>query len=80
MWSGGHIKLPCQGDLLRVKKLNFGWSLDVDNFLIDIEYDPVYNSYLACYSNGTVIQLGANTYQDAVLEADTIEPYDYQGA
>jgi len=55
-------------------------TVNMDNFLVDIEYDPVYNSYLACYSNGTVIQLGANTYQDAVLEADTIEPYDYQGA
>lgn len=52
----------------------------MDNFLVDIEYDPVYNSFMACYSNGVVIQLGANTYHDAVLEADTIEPYDYEGA
>jgi len=52
----------------------------VDNFLVDIEYDPVYNIYLACYSNGVVIQLGAATYHDAVLEADSIEPYEYEGA
>ncbi len=51
----------------------------MDNFLVDIEYDPLYNSYLACYSNGQVIQLGATTYHDAVLEADTIEPYEYEG-
>ncbi len=51
-----------------------------DNFLVDIEYDPVYNTYMACYSNGVVIQLGATTYHDAVLEADTIEPYEYEGA
>jgi hypothetical protein len=52
----------------------------MDNFLVDIEYDSVYNSFMACYSNGVVIQLGASTYHDAVLEADTIEPYDYEGA
>jgi hypothetical protein len=58
----------------------WNWRLFVDNFLVDIEYDPVYNTYMACYSNGVVIQLGATTYQDAVLEADSIEPYDYEGA
>ncbi len=52
----------------------------MDNFLVDIEYDPLYNSYLACYSNGVVIQLGATNYHDAVLEADSIEPYEYLGA
>jgi hypothetical protein len=52
----------------------------VDNFLVDIEHDPVYNTYMACYSNGVVVQLGATTYHDAVLEADTIEPYEYEGA
>ena len=52
----------------------------MDNFLVDIEYDPVYNSFMACYSNGVVIQLGATNYHDAVLEADTIEPYEYEGA
>jgi hypothetical protein len=51
-----------------------------NNFLVDIEYDVVYNSFMACYSNGQVIQLGATNYHDAVLEADTIEPYEYEGA
>lgn len=49
----------------------------MNNFFTGIEYDPVYGSYLACYADGTVIQLGATTYQDAVLEADMIEPYEY---
>lgn len=52
----------------------------MDNFLVDIEYDPLYNSYLACYSNGVVIQLGATTYHDAVLEADSLDPNEYEGA
>ena len=52
----------------------------MDNFLVDIEYDSVYNTYMACYSNGIVIQLAAGTYHDAVLEADSIEPYEYEGA
>ena len=47
------------------------------NFLIGIEYDSVYNCYQACYADGTVIQLGAGTYEDAVLEADHIESYEY---
>ena len=47
------------------------------NFFIGIEYDSVYNCYLACYADGTVIQLGAVTYEDAVLEADQIESYEY---
>jgi hypothetical protein len=51
----------------------------MDNFLIEISYDPVYNSYLACYADGQVIQLAASTYTDAVLEADNIEPAEYLG-
>ena len=47
------------------------------NFLTGIEYDTVYGSYLACYADGTVIQLGATTYEDAVLEADMVESYEY---
>ena len=50
----------------------------MDNFLVEIEYDPVGNSYLACYSNGQVIQLGATTYHDAVLEADSLDSYEYE--
>ena len=50
----------------------------MDNFLVDIEYDTVYNSYLACYSNGTVVQLAAGTYHDAVLEADQLNIAEYE--
>ena len=44
----------------------------MDNFLIEIVYEPVNSSYMACFSNGANILLGANTYHDAVLEADMI--------
>jgi len=44
----------------------------VSDFLIEIEYNPVSNNYSAIYSNGKVIELGASTYQDAVLEANLI--------
>jgi hypothetical protein len=49
----------------------------VDNFLIEVDYDPVSGSYMACYANGQNILLGGNTYQDAVLEADLINPEEY---
>jgi hypothetical protein len=48
-----------------------------DNFLIEVDYDPVSGSYMACYANGQNILLGGNTYQDAVLEADLINPEEY---
>ncbi len=80
MWFVAHTKLPCQGSLRRVKTLIFGWRREdnVDNFLLEIEYDPVYNSYLACYANGVVVQLGASTYQDAILEADHLDVAEYE--
>jgi hypothetical protein len=49
----------------------------MDNFLLEVTYDPVYNSYLACYADGQVIQLGAVTYHDAILEADNLDPAEY---
>jgi hypothetical protein len=49
----------------------------VSDFLIEIEYNPVSNSYNAVYSNGKVIELGASTYQDAVLEANLINIEEY---
>ena len=42
----------------------------METFLIEIVYDPVNTAYMACYSNGANILLGANSYHDAVLEAD----------
>jgi hypothetical protein len=55
---------------------NFGEIME--NFLVDIEYDPLSGSYMACYSNGSNILLGATTYHDAVLEADMLEPENYE--
>lgn len=49
----------------------------MNNFFTGIEYDEVFGCYMACYADGTVIQLSADTYHDAVLEADMIEPYEY---
>lgn len=51
--------------------------LQMDNFFTGIEYDPFTGSYMACYADGTVIGLDANNYEDAVLEADMIEPHEY---
>jgi hypothetical protein len=42
------------------------------NFMIGIEYDALSGAYMACYSDGQNILLGANTYEDAVLEADLL--------
>jgi hypothetical protein len=49
----------------------------LDNFLIDIEYDSINGSYMACFADGQNILLGAGTYHDAVLEADLIDPEEY---
>lgn len=45
----------------------------MSNFLISIDYDPTQGAYVACFSQGQVIQLEAGTYHDAVLEADFID-------
>lgn len=50
----------------------------MNNFLISIEYDSLSEAYVACYADGQNILLGATTYHDAVLEADMIEPYEYE--
>lgn len=42
------------------------------NFMIGIEYDANSGAYTACYSDGQTVLLSANTYQDAVLEADLL--------
>ena len=47
----------------------------MDNFLIQVEYNS--GVYTACYANGQTIPLNANTYQDAVLESDLIDPIEY---
>jgi hypothetical protein len=49
----------------------------MQNFLIEVAYDEMSGSYMACYTDGQNIMLGANTYQDAVLETDMISPEEY---
>ena len=49
----------------------------MDNFLIEIVYDPIHSAYMACYSSGQNIILDATTYQDAVMEADLIDLWEY---
>ena len=44
----------------------------MDNFLIGIEYDALSGAYMACFLDGQNVLLAANTYQDAVLEADLL--------
>lgn len=46
----------------------------VSNFLISVERDEVSGAYVASFLHGQTIVLNATTYQDAVLEADMLEP------
>lgn len=48
------------------------------NFLLNVESDPATGGYMACFAEGQVILLNATTYHDAVLEADMLEPEDYE--
>ena len=48
------------------------------NFLVSVESDPVSGGYMACFAEGQVVVLNAMTYHDAVLEADMLEPEDYE--
>ncbi len=52
--------------------------VNMDNFLISIEYDSSANSYVACFSDGETISLNATNYQDAVLEADMLDMSNYE--
>jgi len=44
------------------------------NFLISVERDESSGEYMACFLHGQTIVLNGTTYQDAVLEADMLEP------
>ena len=44
----------------------------MSNFMIGIEYDALSGAYMACFLDGQNVLLGANTYEDAVLEADLL--------
>jgi hypothetical protein len=50
----------------------------MDNFIIDIKFDEVYNSYLAHFANGETIVLDATNYQDAVCEADMLDMIEFK--
>lgn len=50
----------------------------MSNFLISVDYDPVSGGYMASYFDGQTIMLAASNYQDAVLEADMLEPADHE--
>ena len=52
--------------------------VNMNNFLISIEYDSAANSYMACFSDGETISLNATNYQDAVLEADMLDIGNYE--
>jgi len=48
------------------------------NFLVSVEQDPASGGYMACFAEGQVIVLNATNYQDAVMEADMLEPETYE--
>ena len=50
----------------------------MNNFLIEVVYEPVNGSYMACFSDGQNVLLGANTYHDAVCEADCLDVTEYE--
>jgi len=50
----------------------------MSNFLISVDYDPVSGGYMASFFDGQTIILGATSYHDAVLEADMLEPENYE--
>lgn len=50
----------------------------MSNFLISVERDETSGAYMACFLHGQTIVLNAITYQDAVLEADMLEPENFE--
>jgi len=48
------------------------------NFLISIEKDPASGGFMACFAEGQVVVLNATNYQDAVMEADMLEPGNHE--
>ena len=50
----------------------------MSNFLISVEYDPGSGNYYAWFSDGNTVDLNASNYHDAVLEADQINPANYE--
>jgi len=52
--------------------------LQMDNFLVRVEYDPGTNNYYAQFADGDTVNLNATNYHDAVIEADQINPTNYE--
>ena len=50
----------------------------MSNFLIDVAYDPGTGNYYAQFADGDTVNLNAANYHDAVLEADQINPCNYE--
>jgi len=50
----------------------------MNNFVTSVDPDPVSGKYMACFRYGQVILLNADNYNDAVSEANTLEPEDYE--
>jgi hypothetical protein len=48
------------------------------NFLISVDYDADNNAYMACFYHGQTIRLNATNYHDAVLEADMLQPENFE--
>ena len=48
------------------------------NFLIGVDYDVVSGAYVANFFEGQSILLGATNFHDAVLEADLLQPEEYE--
>jgi len=48
------------------------------NFLVQVEYDPGTNNYYAQFADGDTVNLNATNYHDAVIEADQINPTNYE--
>jgi len=46
----------------------------MSNFIISVERDESTGSYTATFLHGQTIVLNATTYQDAILEADMLDP------
>jgi hypothetical protein len=50
----------------------------MSNFLISVDYNPDSGAYMASFLDGQTILLNATDYHDAVLEADMLEPKNYE--
>jgi hypothetical protein len=46
----------------------------MENFLISIDHDARANTYRAMFLNGAWVELNASCYEDAVCEAEHIDP------